>query len=247
MFYGRLNNTADREFLRAAIQRFRGLFASVFANDNVILFNRNLGFTRDSKFMEAYRRNARTEQERSLLLRLNTLAWAAHQALHVPGDFAECGVFRGFCSAVLTDYLDFDKIGKTFFLYDTFEGIPPEYDTEKHDTPLFREAGLYESVVERFSRFPNVRVVRGLVPESFATALPDQLCFLHLDMNSSKSEIAALEMLFDRLSVGGVMVFDDYGWVGYQAQQHAEDEFMRLRGHRILELPTGQGLLIKHS
>jgi O-methyltransferase len=86
-----------------------------------------------------------------------------------------------------------------------------------------------------------------VVPDSFAQALPERLAFLHLDMNSSKSEIAALEVLFDRLSDGGVIVFDDYGWLGYQAQQRAEDAFMQRRGHRILELPTGQGLLIKQS
>ena len=101
-------------------------------------------------------------------------------------------------------------------------------------------------MVARFKRFPNVEVVRGIVPDSFAQAVPDKISFLHIDMNSSKSEIAALEALFDRVSPGGFIVFDDYGWAGYAAQQVAEDAFMRARGHRILELPTGQGLLIKH-
>jgi len=53
-------------------------------------------------------------------------------------------------------------------------------------------------------------------------------------------------VLFDRVSPGGLVVFDDYGWSGYAAQKVAEDAFMRQRGHSILELPTGQGLLIKH-
>jgi O-methyltransferase len=175
------------------------------------------------------------------------LAWAATHALRVPGDFVECGVWRGFCSAVLADYLDFDRVEKTFYLYDTFAGIPAGYDSENHDAPALREAGLYESVLERFSRYPNVRVVRGVVPDSFAVAVPERVAFLHLDMNSSKSEIAALEVLFDRLSPGGVLVFDDYGWLTYQAQQHAADAFAQSHGHRILELPTGQGLLIKQA
>lgn len=245
MFYGRLNQPGNYEYLRSAIVRFRDIFQSVFANDNVILFNRTLGFRRDRKFMEACARNAVNEQERSLILRLNTLAWAAQHALGVPGDFVECGVWRGYCSAVLTDYLDFERVDKTYYLYDTFSGIPADYDSEKHDSPVFREEGLYGKVLERFSRFPNVRVVRGVVPKSFAEALPERIAFLHLDMNSSKSEIAALEVLFHRISPGGLIVFDDYGWLGYQAQQQAEDEFMAQRGHRILELPSGQGLLIK--
>jgi hypothetical protein len=131
-------------------------------------------------------------------------------------------------------------------LYDTFAGIPPELDSEHHDSPHFREEGLYESVLRRFERFPNVEVVRGIVPQSFGIAVPERIAFLHMDMNSSKSEIAALDALFDRILPGGLIVFDDYGWTGYRAQQLAEDAWVQARGHRILELPTGQGLLIKH-
>jgi O-methyltransferase len=246
MFYGRFKDEKDRDFFLNAIDRFSDFFPSVFAADNVILFGRKLAILRDKKFAQACEKNARDDQERSLALRLNTLVWAASEALRVPGDFVECGVWRGFCSGVIADYLEFDRVPKQYYLYDTYDGIPPGYDTEGHDAPALHEPGLYESVVGRFARFPNVRVVRGIVPDSFAQAVPDKIAFLHIDMNSSKSEIAALEVLFDRVSPGGIVVFDDYGWSGYDAQQEAEDAFMRQRGHRILELPTGQGLLIKH-
>ena len=185
------------------------------------------------------------QQEVSLALRLNTLLWAAESALHVEGDFVEAGVFRGFCSAVIADYLDFATVPKSFYLYDTFDGIPPELDSERHNSRIFSEPGLHEKVVARFAPYPNVRVVKGAVPASFAEAMPERISFLHLDMNSSKSEIAALEVLFDRVSPGGLIVFDDYGWLGYKAQMRAEDAFMAERGYRILELPTGQGLLLK--
>jgi O-methyltransferase len=246
MFYGRFKDDSDRNFFQDAIDRFAKFFGNVFAADNVILFDRNLAMLGDKKFAQACEKNAGNDQERSLVLRLNTLVWAASEALRVPGDFVECGVWRGFCSAVVADYVDFDRVPKQFYLYDTYDGIPPQYDSEGHDAASFHESGLYESVVGRFARFPNVRVVRGIVPDSFAQAVPDKIAFLHIDMNSSKSEIAALEVLFDRVSPGGIIVFDDYGWMAYAAQHDAEDAFMRQRGHRILELPTGQGLLIKH-
>jgi hypothetical protein len=246
MFYGNFKGKDDHDFFKSALQRFAQIFSNVYAADNMILFERNLAFLDDKKFAGACERNARNDQERSLQLRLNTLVWAASEALRVPGDFVECGVWRGYCSAAIADYLDFERVPKQFYLYDTFDGIPPQYDTEHHDAPAFHEAGLYESVVARFSRYPNVRVVRGIIPDTFAQAVPDQIAFLHLDLNSSTAEIAALEVLFDRVSPGGLVVFDDYGWSAYAAQQAAEDQFMRQRDHRILELPTGQGVLIKH-
>jgi predicted O-methyltransferase YrrM len=64
-------------------------------------------------------------------------------------------------------------------------------------------------------------------------------------MNSAASELAVLNALFERVSPGGMIVFDDYGWSGYIQQKIAEDKFMTQRGYTILELPTGQGLVVK--
>jgi hypothetical protein len=54
-----------------------------------------------------------------------------------------------------------------------------------------------------------------------------------------------LERLFDRVLPGGIVVFDDYGWKMFHEQKQAEDDFMRRRGYEVLELPTGQGLVVK--
>ena len=88
MFHG-IRSEEDRTFFDEALKRFVQMFPRVFAADNVILFNRTLGFQHDAKFMQAYRGNARNNQDRSLVLRLHTLAWAARQALHTAGDFVE--------------------------------------------------------------------------------------------------------------------------------------------------------------
>jgi len=245
MFYLRNSDPADRQFFEQALQRIRRLFSRMIALDNVILFDRNLGYQQDPDFVRAFHNTAQTAQDRTLELRLNTLAWAGTHALHVAGDFVECGVFQGFCSAFLADYLHFASVDKSYYLYDTFAGIPAVYDSEGNDHPSLATPGLYESVCARFAAYPNVHVVRGVVPDTLHQTGPERIAFLHLDMNSSKSEIAALDVLFDRVSPGGIIVFDDYGWLAYQAQQVAEDKYLRARGYRILELPTGQGLLMK--
>ena len=246
MFYGKFpKGEEDRTFLIYALKRFRTMFSAVYANDNVILFNRSLGFTRDKKMMQAFDKNALRRQEQTLLLRINTMIWAVKQALSVEGDFVECGVFRAFCASVVVDYLDFEKLDRQFYLYDTFEGIPPEFDSESHDHPVLREEGLYDTVLKRFEKYENVHVVKGLVPYSFETKSPEKIAFMHIDMNSSKSEIAALDALFDRVAKGGVVLFDDFGWTGYEAQQVAEQRWMEERGQNILELPSGQALVVK--
>jgi predicted O-methyltransferase YrrM len=64
-------------------------------------------------------------------------------------------------------------------------------------------------------------------------------------MNNAEAEIGALEVLWDRVVPGAVVILDDYGWAGCLEQKRAEDVFLTERGYQVLELPTGQGLLIK--
>jgi hypothetical protein len=70
------------------------------------------------------------------------------------------------------------------------------------------------------------------------------VAFLHLDMNAPIAQKGALEVLFDRLSPGAVVIFDDYGWFLYHREKEVADAFFEARGHAVLELPTGQGLVI---
>lgn len=244
MFYGNFSPD-DQALLQKMMAEFPRMFGRCFFGDNNILLGRNLSYFEEPKFNEALARQANNDQERSLGVRLNTLIWAFDNALHLEGDIVECGVWRGFSFGFLTDYFDFAAVDKTLWLYDTYQGIPPEYDSDGHDTPELHEDGLYERVVERFRAFSNVRPVRGLLPASLEGQSPDKIALLHLDLNSTRGEIETLEVLFDRVVPGGMIVFDDYGWSLYRPQHDAEKAWAAERGYRILEMPNGQGLLIK--
>jgi len=221
-----------------------------FAGDMLVAMGKNLTFLTDPRFMESFSSTAINDHEKSLAWRLHVLAWAADHAAHVPGDFVECGVLRGLSSAVLCKYLDFAKLSKTFYLYDTFAGLPEETSTEEERklwNPGYTDdpSKLLAEVRKTFAEYPNVKVVPGIVPASFEQESPRAISYLHIDMNSARAEILALEHLFDRVSPGGLIVFDDFGWVCNRDQTRAELKFMRERNHAILELPTGQGLVLK--
>lgn len=104
---------------------------------------------------------------------------------------------------------------------------------------------LHKLVKRRFADLPNVKVVKGRIPQSLEKRAPRKIAFLHLDLNDAASEIAALELLFERVVPGGLIVLDDYGWQHYRKQKDAEDRFFAAHGLRVMELPTGQGLVLK--
>lgn len=221
-----------------------------YANDMLICLWRNLSFRYDQKFMSCFSASVTGVQEGSLLWRLRTLAWAEKNALNVDGDFVECGVFKGFCSEVILKYLDFQELPRLAYLYDTFEGLPEKTSTAEErrewDYSMFDWEAIYPAVCQKFSKYKNVNIVRGIVPDSFEEAVPEKIAFLHIDMNSEKAEMLALEHLFNRVTPGGFIVFDDFGWTCNLNQMSAQLAFMNARGHHILELPTGQGVVIKH-
>lgn len=209
----------------------------VFVNDNMVAIQRSLAFTRDAPFMAAYNRHAKTIPEQGVIWRTATLVWAARQALRVDGAFVECGCYKGTSARILAEAV---SLTRPFHLYDLFEhaGGMAHHSMPEHSPDLYKE------VQARFADMPNVVVTQGEVPASLANA-PATIAFLHIDMNNVAAEIGALETLFDRVVPGGVIILDDFGWLSYRRQQEAEIAWFAQRGYPVLELATGQGMVVK--
>lgn len=232
---------SDREGFERGIQLLvdsAKVKAGWYTGDNLIAFGRTLGFVEDSRFFRAWDLHAKTSMERSILWRTVVVHWAAQQALRRDGDLIECGCYKGTTSRILMDALDLGD--RRVFLYDLFEHDPsmPHHAMEEHGP------GLYEAVRRRFADFPNVQVIRGSVPDSFAQGLPEKIAFALIDMNNVPAEMGALEAIADRLVPGAVIVLDDYGALPYRAQHRAEKAWFAARGIPVLELPTSQGVAI---
>ena len=209
----------------------------IFVNDNTIAIQRSLAFTRDAAFMTAYRAHAKTESERGVIWRTATLVWAARQALRLDGAFVECGCYKGTSARILVDAVG---LTRPFHIYDLFD----HNDSMGHHSMPEHGPDLFSQVKARFADAPNVVVTQGRVPDSLTNA-PKQIAFLHVDMNNVDAEIGALEMLFDRMVPGGVVILDDFGWLAYRRQQVAEIDWFARRGYPVLELATGQGMVIR--
>jgi hypothetical protein len=171
--------------------------------------------------------------------------------MHVPGDFVECGVNTGIFSLAICDYLDFNATDRSFWLFDTFAGIPEEQVSERERSLGRLEensawfSDCFELATANFAPFPRAKLVRGKVPDTLSTVEIERVAYLSLDLNIVEPEIAALEFFWDKLSPGALVVLDDYGWSAYRPQKEVMDAFASTRGVEILTLPTGQGLLLR--
>lgn len=160
----------------------------------------------------------------------------------IPGDFAECGVWRGgsmmTVALMLKAYAD---TSRTLYLYDTFTGMsePTEVD-RRHDgfsaaVQLEDEvrkkgswcyASLEDVRANMFStEYPQsqIRFVQGKVEDTIPGTLPSHLALLRLDTDWYESTKHELTHMFPLLDEKGVLIIDDYGY--WQGARKAVDEY----------------------
>ena len=217
----------------------------------------NHDFMRDARFQAAYQRGVHAAgMDYSWHWRVHIGLWAAATCSKLSGDFVECGVNRGFLSSAIMQFLDWDRLGKRFFLLDTFRGIDAKYVSKEEldDGALDKgqaalRSGFYvvgaDSVRANFSEWRNVQIIEGSIPDTLPQVDSSRVAFMHIDMNCSPPEVAALSFFWNRLVHGAIVLLDDYAFHGYEHQKRGMDRFAKDRGVVIASLPTGQGLLIK--
>jgi O-methyltransferase len=133
---------------------------------------------------------------------------------HVPGALIEVGVWRGGTGALLGRRAQLVGIDAPLFLCDTFSGVVKAGDAD----PVYvggEHADTSEGVVrDLLARLDvaNARILRGIFPDETAAGLEGErfrLCHIDVDVYQSAKDVA--DWIWPRLSVGGAIVYDDYG------------------------------------
>lgn len=166
---------------------------------------------------------------------------------NIPGDFVECGVWRGGNS--ITAAHVFRNLGaeRDVWLFDTFAGMTPptavdinyrgEVAAVKFDETRRANGSdwCYAPLEEVQANFagrgllgPRVKFVKGDVVQTLARTaeLPQTIAVLRLDTDWYESTLMELETLYPLLSRGGILIVDDYGhWGG--ARKAVDEYFSR--------------------
>src|SRR5262245_44867797 len=133
----------------------------------------------------------------------------------IAGVIVEVGVWRGGTGALLAKSAQRAGIREQVFLCDTFRGVvkagalDPAYRGGEHaDT----SAAHVKKLMDRLE-LDNVQIVEGVFPEDCRTALGEsRMRLAHIDVDVYQSAADSFDFIWPRLSVGGIVVFDDYGF-----------------------------------
>lgn len=208
-------------------------FTFSYAADGFGVKNKFVPFRDDARFQKAWDEVQQLNRPYwpsgfpDIRWRAHTCLWAAQQCLRLPGDFAEFGVNTGIFAAMIYRLLPLAESGKRFLMFDTFSGIPESASREsekKHSAKLNRvlyTQDVYDFTSSLFSPYAGAELVRGILPASLSQTRIDKLCYVSIDLNVAEPEIAVGEAIWDRIVPGGMIVLDDYGFGGHEAQNAA--------------------------
>src|ERR1700733_11451567 len=161
----------------------------------------------------------------------------------VPGDLIETGVWRGGATIFMRAMLKaLGETDRTVWVADSFEGLP-EPDAEKFPIEAETHSGslmtkVYdhfavdlEAVKSNFRAYGmldnQVRFLKGWFKDTLPTAPIGALAIMRLDGDYYESTTDALTNLYDKLSVGGYAIIDDYAEDAWTHCRRAVDDFRR--------------------
>lgn len=150
---------------------------------------------------------------------------------NVPGDYVECGTWKGGMSAAIAEVLD---DGRTFHLFDSFKGLPPAQDIDGHKAIAWQkninDPAYYNNCKAEFqdvvnamaiNQCENYKVYPGWFKDSLSELKTNSIGILRIDCDWYQSVKECLDTLMPKVNTGGLIIIDDYhAWDGCAKAVH---------------------------
>ena len=137
----------------------------------------------------------------------------ALQFVEVEGLWLEFGVSKG----TSLDFLSRNAPGGVMYGFDTFQGLPEDWDLGDSVKPK----GTFKG--KPIGKAPTATLITGLFEDSlpgFVEDYTDQVALLHIDSDLYASCVTVFNYLEERLVPGTVIIFDEI----YNYPNYAKDE-----------------------
>ena len=163
----------------------------------------------------------------------------------IPGDTAECGVYKGCGSHIILQANRQSLLPRVHHLFDSFEGLsnPSEKDGSYWSS---HDLSIGEQVVKaNLAEFDGLELHKGWIPDRFGDVQNQMFSFVHVDVDLYQPTLDSISFFYEKLSVGGIFVCDDYGFLTCPGATLAMNEFLQARPEKMVALPGGGGFFIK--
>lgn len=165
------------------------------------------------------------------------------------GSLMEVGVWKGGTGALVAKKAQLCGLEDKTYLCDTFEGVVKTgardsgYADGEHDDTSRQ---IVETLIRQDLQLKNAEILQGIFPEETAHLVGEEkFRFCHIDVDVYRSAKDVADWIWEKMVVGGIIVYDDYGFqrtVGIT--QHVEEQ--KLKDDRVLVYNlNGHGIVVK--
>lgn len=166
------------------------------------------------------------------------------------GALIEVGVWRGGSGSLIAKRAQMLGIQDKVYLCDTFAGVVKAGDKDanyKGGEHADASKEIVEEIVNKL-QLNNTKILVGTFPDETAKRVDDKIFrFCHIDVDVYQSAKDVVAWLWPKLTIGGMIVFDDYGFWGCEGVTRFVNEERNKKDRTVIQNLNGHAIIIKHD
>lgn len=172
------------------------------------------------------------------------------QSAKLNGALIEVGVWRGGSGALIAKKAKLSGIKDNIYLCDTFTGVVKAGGRDSSYKGGEHADASKETVKEVIHKLDidSTKILMGVFPEETSNLVSDKTFrFCHVDVDVYQSTKDIVEWLWPKLVVGGIVIFDDYGFQVCNGVTSFVNEMRDKRDRLVIHNLNGHAIIIKIS
>jgi O-methyltransferase len=164
------------------------------------------------------------------------------------GSIIEIGVWQGGTGVLMAHKAKICDIHDPVYLCDTFSGVvkaSPKDSFYKGNEHADTSEAIVEQLVAEFN-LSQVKILKGIFPDDTAHLIGDdrfRLCHVDVDVYQSAKDVVT--WVWDRMVIGGIIVYDDYGFLGCDGITKLVEEQRALNDRLVFHNLNGHAIVVK--
>ncbi|QYO67363.1 TylF/MycF/NovP-related O-methyltransferase [Leptolyngbya sp. 7M] len=214
--------------------------------ENIYPYATYAPWSKDKDFLKIYRairHNTLVDKYRCFEL------WSLlEQTKHLEGSIIEIGVWKGGTGALIAQQAWLCGINDPVYLCDTFKGV---VKASKNDS-MYRggeHADTSRAIVENLLGklgLTNAKILEGIFPDDTGHLVAgDQFRFCHIDVDVYQSAKDIVDWIWEKMVIGGIIVYDDYGFLGCDGVTKLVEEQLSYSDRLVFHNLNGHAVVVK--
>lgn len=163
----------------------------------------------------------------------------------IPGDTAECGVYKGCSSYLILEANRRSSLQRTHHVFDSFEGLSNPIGKDGDYWSASDLSISEDAVRDNLRDFERIKFYKGWIPDRFSEINDVDFAFVHVDVDLYEPTRESIAFFYDRLKTGGIFLCDDYGFLTCPGATAAVQEFLSGKPEKMVSLAGGGGFFVK--